>query len=531
MAARMLHVKVASVEDIRRLDSEAEELFGLSGEVLMEHAGAAVARLVDEVFGARGLGVVVVAGTGHNGGDGLVAARVLHSLGARVEVFMVGEEGRLAELTRRNLDRAVRAGIPVTWVGEGNLGELEEGLARCDVVIDALFGVGLSRPVEGLYRRVIELVNESGAVVVSVDIPSGVHGDTGQVMGAAVRADFTVAFGLPKLGNLLYPGAELCGELYVSHISYPPQLINDPRVLAETNDPVPLPPRRPDTHKGDYGKALFVAGAVGYLGAPYLASMSFLKAGGGYSRLATVRSIVPHLGSRGSEVVYVPLEETSAGSIAYSNLPRLLELAEASDIVAVGPGLSTNEETMRLVADLLPRVERPVIVDGDGLTAVARHPEALKARRGYTVLTPHLGEMSRLTGLPVEEIRRDRVGVVRRAARELNAIVVLKGAHTLIGTPDGRVYVNLSGNPGMATAGSGDVLVGVIAAMYGLGLDLEHAVRMGVFVHGFAGDLAAEALGEDGVTASAIMEFLPKAMRKLRRSFPEVLERYSLRTI
>ncbi|MEM0267462.1 MAG: NAD(P)H-hydrate dehydratase, partial [Thermofilaceae archaeon] len=326
----------------------------------------------------------------------------------------------------------------------------------------------------------------------------------------------------------IYPGAEHSGLLCVARLSYPPQLLEDERIKVETNDPLPLPPRRPDTHKGDYGKALFVAGAAGYLGAPYLASMSFLKAGGGYSRLATVRSIVPHLGSRGSEVVYIPLEETPSGSIAYSNLPRLLELAEQSDIVAVGPGLSTSEETLRLAADLVSKVSKPVIVDGDGITAVARKPECVKSREAPTILTPHLGEMSRLTGLSVEEVKRDRVSVLRRAAADFNAVIVLKGAHTLIGTPDGRVYVNLTGNPGMATAGSGDVLTGTIAAMHGLGLGIVEAARMGVFVHGLAGDLAAEALGEDGVTASAIMRFLPKAMRMLREEFEEVLERYTI---
>ncbi|MEM4563252.1 MAG: NAD(P)H-hydrate epimerase, partial [Thermofilum sp.] len=270
-------MKVASAEDIRRIDREAAELYGLTSEILMEHAGAAVARLIENVLGAAGSLVVVVAGPGHNGGDGLVAARVLHSMGAEVEVFVVGEEGRLAELTRLNLERVRRAGIPARWVSEESLEELAGSLAEADVVVDALFGVGLKRPLEGLYKRVVELINESGALVVSVDIPSGIDADTGQVLGVAVSADYTVACGLPKLGNLIYPGAEHSGLLCVARLSYPPQLLEDERIKVETNDPLPLPPRRPDTHKGDYGKALFVAGAAGYLGAPYLASMSFLK--------------------------------------------------------------------------------------------------------------------------------------------------------------------------------------------------------------------------------------------------------------
>lgn len=524
-------MKVATVADITRIDELASSKYGVSQEVLMENAGASVARLVKEVAGARGLSVAVVAGIGNNGGDGLVAARHLASEGADVVVFVVGEESKMSSLAKLNLERAARCGIPVESVkGEVGIEELRGALDYADVVVDAIFGVGLNRPVEGVFREAIEAVNDSGAIVVSVDIPSGVNGDTGQVMGAAVKADYTVTFGLPKPGLLLYPGAELAGEVYVARISYPRALLEDESLAIETNDPLPVPPRRPDTHKGDYGKALFVAGSRRYLGAPLFASMSFLMAGGGYSRLATVASIVPHLASRASEVVYEGMLETPGGSLSRENLERLLELSEWADIVAVGPGLTTEEETAQLVRELVARVKKPVIIDGDGLTAVSGELGVVKGRSEATVLTPHLGEMARLTGLSIEEIRRDRVGVLRRACRELKSYIVLKGAHTLIGTPEGRVYVNLTGNPGMAKAGSGDVLVGTIAAMYGLGFDLEESVRMGVFVHGMAGDLAA-AKGIDGVTASRIMRELPRALAHLRQN-PEVVEDlYGLREI
>ncbi len=524
----MSGMKVASVSDIRRIDELAHTRYGISHEILMENAGAAVARAVDMVAGVRDLSVAVVAGTGNNGGDGLVAARHLASNGAEVRVFVVGREDKMTDLARINLARVRSAGIPVGFVSEENIPELRDALDDSDVVVDALFGVGLNRPVEGVYREAIEAVNSSGAIVVSVDIPSGVNGDTGQVMGVAVRADYTVTFGLPKPGLLLYPGAEYAGEIFVSRISYPRALLEDENLLIETNDPLFIPPRRPDTHKGDYGKALFIAGSRRYLGAPFFSSMSFLLAGGGYSRLATVASIVPHLGSKASEVVYEPLAETASGTIAYANLERLLELAKWADIVVVGPGLTTEEETSRLVRDIVARVDKPVIIDGDGLTAVSASPEVLRKRSKPTVLTPHLGEMSRLTGISIDGIKQDRIGVLRRTCRDLNSIIVLKGAHTLIGMPDGRVYINLSGNPGMAKAGSGDVLVGTIAAMYGLGFPIEVAVRMGVFVHGAAGDYVAARRGIDGVTATSIMHALPRVLKALREDFESFRELYEL---
>ncbi|MGC8987324.1 NAD(P)H-hydrate dehydratase [Infirmifilum sp.] len=523
-------MKVARVEDIKRMDELASTKYGISQEILMENAGASVARLIESFADARGLRVVVVAGVGNNGGDGLVAARHLASQGADVKVYIIGDLEKITTLARINLDRIMRMGLPVEHVAE-DISGLSEELHQADVVIDALFGIGLNRPVSGLYARVIDAVNGSGSLVVSVDIPSGVNGDTGQVMGVAVKADYTVTFGLPKPGLLIYPGAEHAGEIYVARISYPIELLEDETLVIETNDPVQLPERKPDTHKGDYGKALFIAGSRRYMGAPLFSAYSFLLAGGGYSRLATASSIVPYLGSKASEVVYEPLLETPSGSISYANKDRLLELAEWADIVAMGPGLTTEEETLRLVRDLVPLIKKPLILDGDGLTAVAGALELIRKREAPTILTPHLGEVSRLTGISVERIREDRIGFLRTLCRELNSYIVLKGAHTLVGTPSGKIYVNLTGNPGMAKAGSGDVLVGVIAAMLGLGLDVGEATRMAVLVHGYAGDYVASLEGIDGVTASRMMRVLPRVLRELRENPEDFYRSYSLQTL
>jgi len=370
------------------------------------------------------------------------------------------------------------------------------------------------------------VINESKKKVFSVDIPSGINGDTGQVMGSAIRSDYTITYGLPKIGNMLYPGFDLCGKLYVSHISFPPSLYNTEAIKVQVNELVELRQRDKDTHKGSYGRALFIAGSSSYLGAPYFSALSFLKAGGGLSYLATPSSISPFLASKGSEIIFIPQKETSSGSLALESKEELLELSQGVNMVVMGSGLSLNEETQELVRELAKRIKTPLLIDGDGITAIAGETRLIKERRAETILTPHSGEMARITQMEVGEVNKDKISVVQKTASELNAIMVLKGAHSLIGYPDERVYINTSGNPGMATAGSGDALTGAVAAMYGLGLPLGDAVRMGVFIHGLSGDLAAREKGEDGITAQDILDYLPNAVRYYRQNFKELSENF-----
>lgn len=519
-------MKVSTVSEMRELDRKAIEEFGIAANLLMENAGQAVYFAILNEFGVKGKRFVVFCGPGHNGGDGLVVARKLHSSGGNVKVFILGDPDRFEGAARANFDIASRLPIEMRRIASAE--ETEAAIAHCDGIVDAILGTGLTREVTGLYRDVIERINGSGKMVFSVDIPSGVHGDTGKVMGVAVKADVTVTFGLPKIGNVLFPGYDLGGKLYVSHISFPPRMYEADALKVEISPSAEIPPRDKDGHKGDFGEALFVAGAAGYFGAPCFSALSFLKAGGGYARLAAPHSIVPFIGSKGSEIVFHPQAETEAGSIALQNKPALLELAGRVDMVIVGPGLSLDPETQRLVRELTAEVDKPLLIDGDGITAVCQDLGVVKGRRAATILTPHLGEMSRLTGQSVRVIDDDKVGVLQHTAAALNAAIVLKGAHSLIGHPDGRVFVNMSGNCGMATAGSGDVLTGAIAAMFGLGLPLEIAVRQGVFVHGLAGDLAAEDKGEDGITAQDILDYLPAAMKMIRHGLSEALqERYA----
>ncbi len=515
-------MKVSTVAEMRELDRTAIEKYGIPDALLMENAGLSAYFVLLQQTGVKGKRFVVFCGGGNNGGDGLVVARKLHSNGGEVKVFLLSKPEKFKGSAKANFE--IVSGLPLEMQRVESLEAVKSDVFHSDVIVDAIFGTGLTREVGGLYREIIELINRSGKTVLSVDIPSGVHGDTGQVMGAAVRADYTVTFGLPKIGNLLYPGYELGGKLYVTHISFPPELYTADTLKIAINHPPILPPRNAAGHKKTFGEALFVAGAAAYYGAPYFAALSFMKAGGGYARLAAPQSVTRVIAAKGSEIVFVPQQETAAGSIALANKAALLALAQKMRMVVIGPGVSLDGETQQLARQLTAEIERPLLLDGDGITALSKDLDLIRRRKAETILTPHLGEMSRLTGLSAAEIAADSVSVLRRATADLKAIIVLKGAHSLIGYPDGRVFINMSGNSGMASAGSGDVLSGTIAAMFGLGLSPGKAARLGVFVHGLSGDLAANDKGEDGITAQDILDYLPLAMKTLRAGLPETLQ-------
>jgi hydroxyethylthiazole kinase-like uncharacterized protein yjeF len=519
-------MKVSRVSEMRELDRTAIEKFGIKDELLMENAGEAVSFVLMKELGVENKKFLVFCGLGNNGGDGFVVARKIHSNGGTAKVFVLGNREKFRGSAELNLDILSR--LPVEVLELDSIESARRDVAHCDAIVDALFGTGLIRDVEGVYRDVVELINGSGKKVCSVDIPSGVHGDTGKIMGAAVKADYTVTFGLPKIGNVLFPGYEMGGRLYVTHISFPPSMYAGDDMKIEINPPVTLPPRDPEGHKGDFGEVLFIAGASCYFGAPYFAALSFLKAGGGYSRLAAPESMTPFIANKGSEIVFMPQKETGAGSIALENKEALLELSEKMDMVVLGPGLSLDDETRQLARELARDIRKPLLLDGDGITALCEDLDIIRGREAETVLTPHLGEMSRITGIGVAEIDTDKIHILQDTAKALGAVIVLKGAHSLIGYPDERVFINMSGNSGMATAGSGDVLTGSIAAMFGLGLPVPEAVRKGVFIHGLAGDLAAEETGEDGMTAQDILDCLPLALKTDREGLSESLrDRYA----
>lgn len=509
-------MKIATAAEMRGIDKAAIEYFGIPGLVLMENAGAALARQVASILtDAANKKVCVFAGKGNNGGDGFVAARHLASLGAKVKVFLVFDEDDMAGDAQVNLNIIKKMGIDVLPLA----GDRDWDMARvaatfADCIIDAMLGTGFSGAIQGNMARAVELVNSAGKPVVAADIPSGVHADTGQVGTVAVRADYTVTFGLPKPGLLLYPGAEYTGRLVVADITIPAALlaadtIRQNAITARKAKQL-LPRRHPAAHKGTNGHVAIVAGSEAYTGAAALAATGALRAGAGLVTLGVAASLLSLMQMKLTEIMTRPLPEIVGGAIGMKAVPYIEELTARCDVLAIGPGLGRAEETMAAVREVVRNCDKPLVIDADGLNALVGHTDILRDTAALAVLTPHPGEMGRLFGLTPAQVNQDRIGVARQAAHSWGAIVVLKGAPTVVAFPDGEVYVNTSGNAGMATGGTGDVLTGVIAALIAQGLSSHDAAVAGVYLHGLAGDIAARA-GQVGMAAGDVARALPAA--------------------
>jgi ADP-dependent NAD(P)H-hydrate dehydratase / NAD(P)H-hydrate epimerase len=504
---------VLTAAQTQALDRETEAR-GIPVAELMERAGHAVARAALAVAGGGyGRRAVVVAGKGNNGGDGLVAARHLARWGMRVAVVLLAEPGALREPSAGKLRRLEDAGVrPRPFSAE----VLDRELARANVAVDGIFGTGFRGVAEGPHAAAIEALKASPAPVVAVDIPSGVEGDTGAVRGSAVRATLTVALGAPKAGDVLFPGAAHAGLLEVADIGFPPDLLRSDLLLVEPEDAAGLLPERgPEDHKRRSGVVLVVAGSRRMTGAPRLVARGAYRAGAGLVTVAVPSGILSVVQAGLSEATFLPLMQTPAGNVSQSAWEELRTRIRRFDAVAVGPGLSTDDSTPELVRRLVTEAPVPVVADADALNAFVGHAAELAHRRSDLVLTPHTGEFGRLFGMPAEAVLEDRVGFARKAAAETGAVVLLKGARTLVALPDGEVRVNPTGTAVLATGGTGDVLTGMIAAYLARGLPPAEAATLAAFVHGLAGDAAGEAVGE-GVIALDVAEAVPEAVRRLR---------------
>lgn len=503
-------MRIGTAKDVRKLDAAVITDYGVPQSVLMENAAFAAKTVADSRWGIEDRNVLVVCGSGNNGGDGFALARLLYAKGAAVTVLMAGNPENLKGAAADNF-QTIRS-LPLEITHSEVIGDFE----RFDYIVDALFGTGLSRPVEGRAAALIESLNRSTPPILSLDIPSGIDADTGEELGTSVRADATVTFGIPKRGNLLYPGFTRGGCLYYSEISFPPEVTGDESLTLSVNVPPPPPHRDSAGHKGSFGKVLIIGGSENYRGAPTFAAAAALKTGAGYARLAVPSDLAPQIFPLVPEAVFLPMEGN--GSLGAEHVQTLLEQAAAADTVVLGPGLSTHPESVRLVREFIPAAEATLVVDGDALTALAGREELCRDRPFPTVLTPHPGEMARLLGSSIKEIESRRVETALEAADRYGCLVILKGAHSLIASPSGRAWMNLTGNAGMGTAGSGDILSGLIGALAAQCGNTEHAledaVRLGVHIHGLAGDLAAEKMGEVGMTAGDILESLPAAFRE-----------------
>lgn len=512
-------MKLVTAKEMKALDVQAQTDYAMPGILLMDNAAQAVAEAVHEALTAlEGERVVIFCGGGNNGGDGLGAARWLQSYGVSVRAFVVGAaldavQGdaalELAMFTKAG-GRVEALSTEDDWV----LAEL--AASKADVLVDALLGTGFHGELEGDVLRACELLNKSEKYILAVDIPTGVNADNGAVSENAVRADHTVTMALVKTGLLLYPGREYCGDIELADISMPVKLVeeyqSDKYRLTDEIVRELLPLRKANAHKGDAGRVVICAGSPGYTGAAALASDAAVKAGAGLVSLYTPLSSRDVLAIKLTEVMVHGLLERMPGILGGGAASDVASSAEAADVLAIGPGLGTSESTQEAVRTILQKITTPVVIDADALTALAGHTEILAAMQAQKVLTPHPGEMARLTGLEIAEIEADRINVAKKYAEEWQAIVVLKGAPTVIGCPNGTVYVNSTGNSSLATGGSGDVLTGIIAGLAAQEISLQEAAICGVYLHG----LAAELTGIDiGLAAGELAALLPQAREQV----------------
>lgn len=511
-------MRVATAAQIADLDRRATEEFGIAAAALMANAGRRVAEVVLTLLNEhRGRRVIVLAGKGNNGGDGLVTARHLHTAGVEVAVFLLGPEQEFKGEAGRALRTAREAGVAIRGLASTGPSAVED-VVTADVFVDALFGTGFSGPVRGDAAQLIAQVNQAGRPIVAVDIPSGLQADTGRCEGPCIHATATVTMGLPKVGLLVYPGAEVAGTIYVADIGYPPALMDDPSVPTHlvTSAMVRslLPLRRPDSHKGTSGRVLIIAGSVGYTGAAVLATLGALRTGAGLVTVGVPRAIYPIVASQVTEGMPTPLPDAD-GALAEAALERIEGLAAASDVVAVGPGLSQAPAVSDVILGLL-RGGRPLVIDADGLTGLAGKTQMLARARGPIAITPHPGELSRLMERSTKEIQEDRLAAARTAAARFHCVVVLKGARTIVASPDGEAFIIPTGNPGMATGGMGDVLTGAVASLIGQGMEPAAAAYAAAYVHGLAADLIANERGLIGMLASEVADRLPVAIQRVR---------------
>jgi NAD(P)H-hydrate epimerase len=505
---------------MRDIDNQAIEGLGIPSLVLMENAGVGLVEEVEARSSEGRLKVSILCGPGNNGGDGMVAARHLHDRGHEVVVFLAVPRAAFSGDAKVQLRSLTRMEVPVTVLSSD--ASFEKAAARfeySDVAIDALFGTGLTRAVEGSFARCVSVINRCPGLVVAADIPSGLSGLSGLPMGEVVSADVTITFGHPKTGLMLYPGAALCGEVVVAEIGIPASVSGEVGAVGRLMDAGTVrevyPPRWEDTHKGSYGHLLVCAGSTGKLGAGLLASRAALRAGAGLVTMALPASACHQADVVMPEVMTEPLPETQSGSLSDDGLTALEKLIRERTALALGPGLSTREETFELVRTVLSWDGFPAVVDADALTALAEDPAVLKKRGHETVLTPHPGEMARLLGTATSQVQADRIGSACSCSELTGCITVLKGARTVVAAPGGEYYINPTGNAGMATGGSGDVLTGIIGGMLAMGIAPLEAALAGVFFHGAAGDMAAAELTEHSLIAGDIIDHMGFALKEL----------------
>jgi ADP-dependent NAD(P)H-hydrate dehydratase / NAD(P)H-hydrate epimerase len=514
-------MKIVTAAEMREIDRVTSTRFGIPSLTLMENAGTAVAEFVLSQYPqAKRIGVIC--GKGNNGGDGFVVARKLHESGREVGITLLATSSELKGDSAEMFAKLPVPAVPVSSNKDLNRGPASE-VFEADILIDAILGTGFRPPVRGLYAEAIAALNASAATVVSVDIPSGADADVmGEQIGAVARSDAIVTFTAPRPAHVF--GLLTTGPILVAPIGSPEQAIISSlnlNVITPVDLASVIGPRPPAANKGNFGHVLVLGGSLGKAGAPAMAGMAALRAGAGLSTVATPKCVVHTVAGFHPELMTEPLDQTEDGTIS-GTLPakrRLDSLIQGKAVLAVGPGISRNPETAKLVRSLVSKCKVPMVVDADGLNAFEGHAAELSGKGRSLVITPHPGEMARLLGSPVTAVQRDRVNVARTFAREHGVIVVLKGHRTVIAEPNGVVWVNTTGNPGMATGGTGDILTGMVAGLIAQDPErITDAVIAAVYLHGLAGDVACETMGEKSLIATDLLAALPEAFRRVQKA-------------
>lgn len=518
-------MKVVTADEMRSIDTKTIEEYGIPSHVLMERAGLAVTLKIKEIFNPRK--VIVIAGSGNNGGDGLVVARHLYNEGWDVRVFLTNKPEELKGDAYLQYKIISRLGLK-TYSLKELISDRSSLLAHDAIVVDALLGTGLSKDITGTLADIVNFINKSNAKVISIDIPSGISSDTGQIMGVAIEADYTVTFGLPKRGHLLHPGAKYTGKLIVEDIGFPKELLESDKLNVELimkEDISPLVPPRPRySHKGNYGHVLIVAGSKGKTGAALMAAKACLRSGAGLVTLGIPESLSNVFQSRVTEEMTLSLPDRGDGTLSQEAVKIIIDfLNNKATTLAIGPGIGVSPDTKKILKNLIRNSNVPMVIDADGINSLKGERAVLSKANSPIILTPHPGEMARLLYkrgrgkilINVQDIEKERIDIALSFSEETGVYLVLKGVPTVIAEPNGKVYINSTGNPGMASAGTGDVLTGMISGFLSQGLLPVHASILGVYMHGFAGDIVASEKGEHSLIASDIINTIPFAFKSL----------------
>ncbi len=511
---------------MQRMDKTTINDFGIPGQVLMENAGKGAFEFLMARFGPDDTTkTAIIAGRGNNGGDGFVIARYLMEKGVPVTMILLSSRDKVAGDARTNMILAQkllahRENSSFIEIPDPEALETQRNtLVHQDLFVDAVFGTGLNSPVRGMFKDVIQIMNQSKSPVFSVDIASGLNSNTGAAMGTAVRASATATFAHAKAGHVLFPGNEYTGDLEVIDIGIPEFVTKNEKpdlwLLSASDIVSRFPPRPFDTHKGQTGHCLILAGSRGKTGAAALGANAAVRAGAGLVTLGIPKSLSPVLEPMVVEPMTHPLPETGNACFSAQALDPVMDLSSSRQVLAMGPGMGTDDQTRTLVKDLIRKADLPMVIDADGINCIADGPKILKSKKAPLVLTPHPGEMARLAGTSTARVQANRLDTAKDFAKKHDVILVLKGAQTLIALPDGRTFINPTGNPGMASGGMGDVLFGMITGFAAQGLSLERAALAGVFLHGLGADILAQTQGGFGFTASDLVKTIPLAIRQI----------------